>query len=135
MAVLIPVAVALLSLMLIYCFWKRRKRSIAAKKLNDDSWQLDLPKLLHNGIGGKPDGTYDLPRIGGPGPDGGNSTSPPAIIIGSAPVSGEINRGSSTEIPTPLSSDRVMESAEFRSAGSPVGLGQLNSIKAHSDSS
>ncbi|KAF8928563.1 hypothetical protein BGZ58_009563 [Dissophora ornata] len=110
-----------------------RKRSIAAKKLNDDSWQLDLPKLLYNGIGGEPDGTYDLPRMSDP--DGGNNTSLPAITVGDAPVSNEINQGSSAEIPTRLSSDRVVESEESRSAGSPVGVGHSNSVRAHSGSS
>ena len=31
--------------------------------LNDDSWQLDLAKLLYSGIGGEPDRTFGTPRM------------------------------------------------------------------------
>ncbi|KAF9336616.1 hypothetical protein BGZ91_009934, partial [Linnemannia elongata] len=70
LAVLIPVFVTIASVVAVYCLWVRRKKSINNKKLNDDSWQLDLAKLLYSGIGDEPDGTFGFPRMGGGGGGG-----------------------------------------------------------------
>ncbi|KAG9065546.1 hypothetical protein KI688_001834 [Linnemannia hyalina] len=74
LAVLIPVCVTIASVVAVYCLWVRRKKSINLKKLNDDSWQLDLAKLLYSGIGGEPDGTFGPPRMDG-GDGGGEEGS------------------------------------------------------------
>ncbi|KAG0212512.1 hypothetical protein BGX33_003500 [Mortierella sp. NVP41] len=71
LAVLIPVFLAIASVVAVFFLWLRRKKYLNNKKLNDDSWQLDLAKLLYSGIGGEPDGTFGLPRMGSGGGDGG----------------------------------------------------------------
>ncbi|GJJ76453.1 hypothetical protein EMPS_08812 [Entomortierella parvispora] len=63
MAILIPVSVATAACLLVFGCWFKRKRSLAEKMLNDDSWQLDLAKLLYSGIGGEPDRTFGTPRM------------------------------------------------------------------------
>ncbi|KAF9124531.1 hypothetical protein BGX30_000903 [Mortierella sp. GBA39] len=77
LAVLIPVCLTIASVVAVYCLWVRRKKSINLKKLNDDSWQLDLSKLLYSGIGGEPDGTFGPPRMDGGdgGGEEGNTTN------------------------------------------------------------
>lgn len=103
MAVLIPLAVALLFSGLVFLCWQRRKKHITEKKLNDDSWQLDLAKLLYSGIGGETDRTYGLPRMSGPG--GANGIILPAITVGSPSILSPLNRSSSAEFGPQLSKD------------------------------
>ncbi|KAG0017042.1 hypothetical protein BGZ80_008669 [Entomortierella chlamydospora] len=135
MAVFIPLSVVLVG-MVALAIYLRRKRSINAK-LNDDSWQLDLSKLLFSGIGGETDGTYGLPRMNGP--DGGASgIILPAITVESTPASYRSKRPTSTEGTPRLSGDRGFDNVELavsRSIASRVGSEQIASYSARSASS
>ncbi|KAF9175137.1 hypothetical protein BGX20_008078 [Mortierella sp. AD010] len=135
MAVFIPLSVLLVG-MVALAIYLRRKRSINAK-LNDDSWQLDLSKLLFSGIGGETDGTYGLPRMNGP--DGGASgIILPAITVESTPASYRSKRPTSTEGTPRLSGDRGFDNVELtvsRSITSRVGSEQIASYGARSASS
>ncbi|KAF9291170.1 hypothetical protein BGZ68_004875 [Mortierella alpina] len=108
LAVLIPLAVALAATAAIVCFWLRRKKSITIKKLNDDSWQLDLGKLLYSGIGGEPDPSH----MGGGGRrNGGGSGASgvilPAIAVGSAPPPSYVMGQTSSSTPASGTGSRV----------------------------
>lgn len=108
LAVLIPLAVALAATAAIVCFWLRRKKSITIKKLNDDSWQLDLGKLLYSGIGGDPGPSH----IGGGGRrsgggSGANGVILPAIAVGSAPPPSYVMGQTSSSTPASGTGSRV----------------------------
>ncbi|KAG0200513.1 hypothetical protein BGX28_006442 [Mortierella sp. GBA30] len=130
MAVLIPLAVAIISAAAIVYFWIRRKRSINAKKLNDNSWQLDLGKLLYSGIGGEPDGTYGAPRTSGGGDSGGIVL--PAVAVGSAALPSYCNgqttlsadqfsgAGTSRDSADEMEAFHGSSAAMIRSASDPV---------------
>ena len=100
LAVLIPVCLTIASVVAVYCLWLRRKKSINFKKLNDDSWQLDLAKLLYSGIGGEPDGTFGLPRMGGGG-DGGGGGGEEGNTINNHSRNKKKNRNSHNNITLP----------------------------------
>ncbi|KAF9156860.1 hypothetical protein BG015_000038 [Linnemannia schmuckeri] len=144
LAVLIPVCVTIASVVAVFCLWVRRKKSINLKKLNDDSWQLDLAKLLYSGIGGEPDDTFGLPRMGGGGDGGGgsgeegsttnshsrsrkknrnshNNITLPAIIVGS---------GSSPNVPSATQQFSISESQDTsdipRSGASRAGSASIS---------
>lgn len=99
LAVLIPVIVTIASVVAVFCLWVRRKKSIN-KKLNDDSWQLDLAKLLYSGIGGEPDGTFGLPRMGD-GSDGGGGGGEEGSTTNNHSRSKKKNRNSHNNIIVP----------------------------------
>ncbi|KAF9902991.1 hypothetical protein EC991_004325 [Linnemannia zychae] len=145
LAVLIPVFVTIASVLAVFMLWLRRKKSINNKKLNDDSWQLDLAKLLYSGIGGEPDDTFGPPRMGGGG-DGGedgsagnshsrifkrhkNNITLPAITVGS---------GSSPNAPLATRQFSISESQDPseapRSLGSRPGSEHMASVSARSGS-
>ncbi|KAF9178692.1 hypothetical protein BGZ50_007538 [Haplosporangium sp. Z 11] len=87
-AVLIPLAVVVSAVAAIYFFWNRRKKSINAKKLNDDSWQLDLLKLIISDNGNEPDPSYGDRRMNDPGCEGGaNAIIPPRTTDNISPTS------------------------------------------------
>ncbi|KAG0251227.1 hypothetical protein BG011_007756 [Mortierella polycephala] len=87
-AVLIPLAVVVSAITATYLFWNRRKKSINAKKLNDDSWQLDLLKLIISDDGSEPNPSYGESRMSGPGGGGSaNSIIPTRITVSSSPTS------------------------------------------------
>ncbi|KAG0292380.1 hypothetical protein BGZ96_004184 [Linnemannia gamsii] len=141
LAVLIPVCLAIISVIALYILWVRRKKSINFKKLNDDSWQLDLAKLLYSGIGGDPDGTFGPPRMSGGGGGGGeegsttnshsrshkkknrninNNITLPDITVGS---------GSSPNIPTPLRQVSISDSqdaSDIPRSGSRAGSASIS---------
>ncbi|KAF8947307.1 hypothetical protein BGZ47_009604 [Haplosporangium gracile] len=98
LAVLIPVCVTIASIVAVFWLWVRRKKFINLKKLNDDSWQLDLAKLLYSGIGGEPDGTFALPRMGG---DGGGGSGEEGSTTNSHSRSRKKNRNSHNNIILP----------------------------------
>ncbi|KAF9207345.1 hypothetical protein BGZ49_000649 [Haplosporangium sp. Z 27] len=102
LAVFIPLAVILAMLIVLALRWKR-KRSLKAK-LNDDSWQLDLSKLLDSGTGGEIDGTYGLPPMSGPG--GASGIILPAISAANTPTASGLRQQSSAEGTPRLSADR-----------------------------
>ncbi|KAF9352001.1 hypothetical protein BGX26_010098 [Mortierella sp. AD094] len=135
MAVFIPLSVVLAGVVVLAIFL-RRKRSINAK-LNDDSWQLDLSKLLYSGIGGETDGTYGPPRMSGPG--GASGIMLPAITVESSSSPYGFRRQTSVEGTPRLSADRGVDSVESstpsRSIGSRVGSEQVASFSARSASS
>ncbi|KAG0276923.1 hypothetical protein BGZ95_006832, partial [Linnemannia exigua] len=151
LAVLIPVFVTIVSVLAVFILWLRRKKSINNKMLNDDSWQLDLAKLLYSGIGGEPDGTFGLPRMGGGGGgDGGedgsvgnsnshsltrsfrknkNNIALPAITVGSGPSP---NAPSATR---QLSISDSQDASDLpRSVGSRPGSEHMASVSARSNS-
>lgn len=147
LAVLIPVFVTIASVVAVYCLWVRRKKAINNKKLNDDSWQLDLAKLLYSGIGDEPDGTFGFPRMGGGGGGDGvggggeegsttnshshnrskkknrnshNNITLPAIIVGS---------GSSQNTPSAMRQLSVSESqdaSDIPRSGSRAGSASIS---------
>ncbi|KAG0361846.1 hypothetical protein BGZ54_008906, partial [Gamsiella multidivaricata] len=137
MAVLIPIATASLLVALIFYCWQRRKKFINERKMNDDSWQLDLAKLLYSGIGGETDGTYGLPRMSSPG--GANSIVLPAITVGGVSAFSALKRRSSAEFGPRLSNEPGVDSAESslpsRSAGSRFGSDHVASTGPRSASS
>ncbi|KAF9115385.1 hypothetical protein BGX27_008004 [Mortierella sp. AM989] len=132
LSVFIPLAVLLAVLAFFFIRWKRRRSA----KLNDDSWQLDLSKLLYSGIGGETDGTYGLPRMSGT--QGTNGIILPAITVGGFTGSYGSRRPPSTEGTPRLSIDRGGDSAESsippRSVGSRIGSEQITSLSARSGS-
>lgn len=109
MAVLIPVFVGALSMALVYLCWQKRKKYITEKKLNDDSWQLDLSKLLQDNDG--TDLTHSHPRMSGFG--GASGIILPAITVGNRtsayslkqkPSDGATNDQSGNAVDSPLPS-------------------------------
>ncbi|KAF9950362.1 Receptor-type guanylate cyclase gcy-13, partial [Mortierella alpina] len=111
LAVLVPLAVVLAGTAAIVGFWVRRKKSINIKKLNDDSWQLDLGKLLHSGIGGDSGASHmggGGRRSGGGGGGGGASgIILPAIAVGSAPPPSYVMGRTSASTPSSGAVSRV----------------------------
>ncbi|CAO3564818.1 unnamed protein product [Mortierella alpina] len=109
LAVLIPLAVVLAGTAAIVGFWVRRKKSINIKKLNDDSWQLDLAKLLHSGIGGDADASSMGGRRSGGGGGGGGASGIilPAIAVGSAPPPSYVMGRTSASTPSSGAVSRV----------------------------
>ncbi|KAF9941317.1 hypothetical protein BGZ67_005368 [Mortierella alpina] len=108
LAVLVPLAVVLAGTAAIVSFWVRRKKSINIKKLNDDSWQLDLGKLLYSGIGGESAASH----MGGGGrrSGGGSGASGiilPAIAVGSAPPPSYVIGQTSASTPSSGTVSRV----------------------------
>ncbi|KAF9571479.1 hypothetical protein EC968_000510 [Mortierella alpina] len=154
LAVLVPLAVVLAGTAAIVGFWIRRKKSINIKKLNDDSWQLDLGKLLHNGIGGdsaaSPMGGGGR-RSGGGGSGGTSGIILPAIAVGSAPPPSYITGQASSSTPASGAVSRVnvaeveelphLPAVIVRSASDPVqpdsarSATSSNYTKAHNQGS
>ncbi|KAF9985365.1 hypothetical protein BGZ65_011050 [Modicella reniformis] len=145
MAVLIPVSVALLILALTYFCWQKRKKYIIEKKMNDDSWQLDLSKLLYNGIDGETDRTFSLPRMSGviaaaaAAAGSVNGILLPDITLETGSFSYTLNRKSSAEVIAQLNSDGSGDGVDSllppRSSGSRMGSDQVASLSARSASS
>ncbi|KAF9582667.1 hypothetical protein BGW38_010909 [Lunasporangiospora selenospora] len=71
LAIIIPLCLAAFAGCGLVVWWVRRKRSMN-EKLNDDSWQLDLAKLLYSGISGESTSPFNIPR--NDDPDGGDGT-------------------------------------------------------------
>lgn len=145
LAVLIPVCLAIISVIAVFFLWTRRKKSINRKKLNDDSWQLDLAKLLYSGIGGEPDGTFGPPRMGGGGGGGeeGSTTNSHSRIHKKKNRNNNnnitlpeitIDGGSSPNVPTAMRQVSISESqdvSDIPHSGSRAGS---TSISARSSS-
>ncbi|KAF9919100.1 hypothetical protein FBU30_011173 [Linnemannia zychae] len=143
LAVLIPVLVAIASVLTIFYLWLQRKKSNNYKKLNDDSWQLDLSKLLFSGIGGEPDGTSGFPPSGGGGggsggEDGGfsrgnkkpkNIIPPPVITVDNDP-SPSVPRATHQISPAEYQDPSDIS----RSGGSHAGSEHRTSVSARSGS-
>jgi hypothetical protein len=127
MAILIPVSVAIAASLLVVGCWFKRKRTLAEKMLNDDSWQLDLATLLYSGIGGEPDRT---PRMSAG--KGIQSIVLPAITLDG--VSQPYTEKDLTELPIPES--REIESPHSsKHESSPNVSDPTASIGARSASS
>ncbi|KAI1313857.1 hypothetical protein EDD11_002458 [Mortierella claussenii] len=142
MAVLIPILTLLLACGLLFFCWQQRKKSINIKKLNDDSWQLDLAKLLYSGIGGEPDITHNCPRMSNSGGGGGlRGIILPAITVGAVPGAYPLKRRSSAECAVArMSSDPDDDSFEpslppLGGSSSRFGSDQVASVGARSASS
>jgi hypothetical protein len=133
MAVLIPVSVAILSLALVYFCWQKRKKYITAKKMNDDSWQLDLSKLLYSGIDGETDKTNGHPRMSGHG--GASGIILPTITVENGSIPYSLRRNPSAEVSAQLNSDGIDQSISPSSGGNRIGPEQLSSLGARSASS
>lgn len=138
LAVLIPVCLTIIAVFAVFALWVRRKKSINFKKLNDDSWQLDLAKLLYSGIGGEPDGTFGPPRMGGGGGSGGEGGS---TTNSHSRRQNKKNRNSNTNITLPdvtvdsatrqVSISESQDVSDIPRSGSHAGSA---SISARSDS-
>ncbi|KAG0246437.1 hypothetical protein BGX31_002091 [Mortierella sp. GBA43] len=140
MAVLIPVSAAVLAMGLVYFCWQKRKKYITEKKMNDDSWQLDLAKLLYSGIDGETDKTYGLPRMSGSGGGGGaGGIILPAITVGSGSAAAlALRRKPSAEVTAQLNSSDRGDSVEpfpSRSSSGRIGPEPMGSLSARSASS
>ncbi|KAF9300924.1 hypothetical protein BGZ74_007334 [Mortierella antarctica] len=69
LAIVLPLVLVICGVGAAIAYWLKKKR-ILHDKLNDDSWQLDLKKLLNPSLGGGPEGA-NLPVISASGNGGG----------------------------------------------------------------
>ncbi|KAF9430133.1 hypothetical protein BGZ94_008160 [Podila epigama] len=74
LSIVLPLVLVICCIVAAFSYWIKRKRLLNSK-LNDDSWQLDLSKLLYpNGRGGS-DGALNVPVMGASGRGEGGSRS------------------------------------------------------------
>ncbi|KAG0328829.1 hypothetical protein BGZ99_004317 [Dissophora globulifera] len=139
MGVLIPLIVILAAVAILGFCWQRRKRSINARKLNDDSWQLDLSKLLNSGIGGEPanlfDNASDTPHMSGFNGGPGDAVLPAIKVGGAVPASYPLQKTFSTDFEPRSSNDRagvVGDGTESKSGSSRIDSEQMNSARSGS---
>ncbi|KAG0012233.1 hypothetical protein BGZ82_002678, partial [Podila clonocystis] len=69
LAIVLPLVFVICGVGAALAYWVKKKR-ILHDKLNDDSWQLDLKKLLNPSLGGGPEGA-NLPMMSASGNGGG----------------------------------------------------------------
>ncbi|KAF8950180.1 hypothetical protein BGZ52_003415, partial [Haplosporangium bisporale] len=77
LAIVLPLVFVICCVGIALAYWFKKKR-ILHDKLNDDSWQLDLKKLLNPNIGGGPEGAFSLPMMSSPGSDNDKNIILPA---------------------------------------------------------
>ncbi|KAF9969299.1 hypothetical protein BGZ73_008394 [Actinomortierella ambigua] len=119
-AISVPIAVLVLCVFAVIVLWARRKRSIQ-EKIADDSWQLDLHKLLNPDY--QPSGTgshtHSTDGTGGLGYNGANGRSPPGsatstspAVLSSAPATSDGNGAHGSAIEESASGGVILEAQD-----------------------